>query len=98
MRVVRLQGVVRAAEERPDVAGVVLAGVEVGVVADAQREVQRDGRQGVEGSAAERGVVAQGGREGGFGCEDGLQVGADGGVGALAEGGEGVEGRRVREG
>lgn len=54
MLVVWLQGVLGAAEQHADIVGVVLAGVEVGIVADLQREVhahvgqivQTDGLQG----------------------------------------------------
>ncbi len=59
VQVIRLQGALGAAEEHAHGVRVVVARVEVGVVADGEGEVCADGALREEGGCAEGGVVAE---------------------------------------
>ena len=88
------QGVVRIAEHLADVSGMVLAGVEVRVVAHFHRHVHGDGRSGDEARRVKVGAVPELGR---VGSEQGLDALAQGDRGRLAELHERVEDGRGQD-
>ena len=90
------QGVVRIAEHLAHVARVVLAGIEICVIADFHRHVHGDGRSANEARIVEVTVVPE---LGGVGSEQGLDALPQGDCGRLAELHERVEdGRRKNVG
>ena len=85
------QGVVRVAEHLAHVSGVVLAGVEIRVVAHFHRHVHGDGRGGNKARGVKVGAVPELGR---IGSEQGLDALAQGDRGRLAELHQRVQDRR----
>jgi len=82
------QGVVRVAKHLADVPGVVLAGIEIRVVAHFHRHVHGDGRGGNEARRVKVGAVSELGR---VGSEQGLDALAQGDRGRLAELHQGIQ-------
>lgn len=92
MRVVGLQGVVGTAEQNADVEGVVLADVEVGVVANGHGDVVLHVREAEQGLLAERRILLQELGQLRVGGEDLLKVGPHLAMKGASEGGKCVEG------
>lgn len=91
MLVVRLQGVFRVAKEYANIVGVVPAGVEIGVVADLQREMHAHLADVVETYRLQGSIGLEFMWILGIDLEDLLEVVAHSGVFLAAQGSEGVE-------
>lgn len=91
MLVVRLQGVFRVAKEYANIVGVVPAGVEIGVVADLQREMHAHLADVVETYRLQGSIGLEFMCILGIDLEDLLEVVAHSSVFLAAQGSEGVE-------
>jgi hypothetical protein len=64
VEIVGLKGVGWTTEQGTDVEGVVLTGVEVGVLSDSEREVRSDGRERDDSQGTKGTIVTEGGSGG----------------------------------